>query len=226
MIGDATNQWCTMATDAPAQPQKRRVRKRIWIPAILLAVLALAVAWLVWRGTNAETAERNPASAADGAVSQLLSQDGRTFVRAAIVVPAPPAAVWKVVTDYNSHPKFIRYVKEESSQKRDDGRVHLTGVAHSRLWGDFPFERDVTHTEKPAQGEYAASWHEEGKAGFLVDRGGWKVLGLPDDQSLLIFTQQMEIEGYPNFLVRNILLDRAGAIVQSMRDEAATRGRR
>ena len=103
--------------------------------------------------------------------------------------------------------------------------MHLTGVLHSRLWGDFPFESDVTHTEKPAQGDYAASWHEEGKAGFLVDRGGWMVKRLPDDQSLLIFSLQMEIEGYPNFLVRNILMDRVGAIVQSMRDEVTKRGR-
>jgi uncharacterized membrane protein len=214
-----------MAIDAAGQPQKRRVRKRIWIPSALLGVLVLCVAWLAWRGTSAETVERNPASAADGAVTQLLSQEGRTFVRTAIVVPAPSAAVWRVVIDYDSHPKFIRYVTELSSQKRADGRVHLTGVAHSRLWGDFPFESDVTHAEKPAQGEYAASWHEEGKAGFMVDRGGWTVKHLSDDQSLLIFTLQMEIDGYPNFLVRNILMDRVGTIVQSMRDEVATRAR-
>jgi uncharacterized protein YndB with AHSA1/START domain len=214
-----------MATAAAAaQPPKRRVRKRIWIPSALLGVLVLFVGWLWWRGTSADTVERNPASAADGAVTQLLSQEGRTFVRTAIVVPAPPATVWKVVTDYDSHPKFIRYIAELSSEKRDDGRVRLSGVAHSRLWGDFPFQSDVTHAEEPAKGEYAASWHEEGKAGFLVDRGGWTVKRLPDDQSLLIFTLQMEIEGYPNFLVRNILMDRVGAIVQSMRDEVAKRG--
>jgi uncharacterized membrane protein len=212
-----------MAIDAAAHPRKRRVRKRIWIPSALLGVLMLSVAWLAWRGTNAETMERNPASAADGAITQLLSQDGRTFVRTAIVVPAPPATVWKVVTDYDSHPKFIRYIASISSQERDDGRVRITGVAHSRLWGDFPFESDVTHAEKPTQGEYAATWHEEGKAGFVVDRGGWTVKRLSDDQTLLIFTLQMEIEGYPNFLVRNILMDRVGAIVQSMRDEVAKR---
>src|SRR5207244_991854 len=147
--------------------------------------------------TIAETVERNPASAGDGAVTQLLTQEGRTFVRCAIVVPAPPAAVWKVVTDYDSHPKFIRYVSELSSKKFDDGRVRLTSVAVHDLWGDFPFVSDVTHADNPAQGEYTASWNEEGKSGFLVDRGGWTVKRLPDDQSLLIFNLQMEIQGYP-----------------------------
>lgn len=214
-----------MATDAAAQPQKRRVRKRIWIPSVLLALLVFGGTWLWWRGTSADTVERNPASAADGAITQLLTQGGRTFVRCAIIVPAQPEAVWKVVTDYDSHPEFIRYIAELSSQKLDDGRVRLTGVAHSRLWGDFPFESDVTHAEKPAQGEYAASWHEEGKSGFLVDRGAWTVKRLDADQSLLIITLQMELQGYPNFLVRNILMDRVGAIVQSVRDEVAKRGR-
>jgi hypothetical protein len=215
-----------MATDAPAQPQKRTVRKRIWIPSVLLALLVLAGSWAWWRGTNAETVERNPASVADGPVTQLLTQEGRIFVRCAIVVPAPPLAVWRVVTDYESHPMFIRYIGELSSQKLDDNRVRLTGVAHSQMWGDFPFEIDVTHDEKPAQGEYSARWHEEAKAGFDVDGGGWTVKRLPGDQSLLIFSKQTEIQGYPNFLVRTILMDRVGAIVESMRDEVAKRGQR
>jgi uncharacterized protein YndB with AHSA1/START domain len=217
---ESVNQRCTMATDA-AQFQKRRVRKRIWIPSVLLVVLVLFIGWLLWRGTSADTVEHNPASATDGAITQLLDKDGRTVVRTAIVVPAPAEAVWKVVTDYDSHPKFIRYVGAMASQKMGDGRVHLRGVLHSRMWGDFPFETDVTCTEKPAEGEYTATWHEENQPGFRVDRGGWTVKRLPDGQSLLIFTIQMEIERYPNFLVRNILMDRAGTIVESMRDEVA-----
>ena len=213
-----------MAT-AAAQPQSRRVRKRIWIPSAILAIVVLAGAWLWWRGTSAETVERNPASVADGAVTQLLTQEGRTFVRSAIVVPAPPAAVWKVVSDYDSHPKFNRYIAAMSSTRLDDGRVRLSGVARSRLWGDFPLEIDVTHTEKPAQGEYAASWHEQNKAGFVVDRGGWTVKSLPAEQSLLIFTMQAEIEGYPNFLINNILIDRVGTIVESVRDEVGRRAK-
>jgi len=212
-----------MTTGAAAQPTRRRVRKRIWIPSALLGVLLLSLGWLWWRGTSAETVERNPASAADGAVTQLLSQEGRTFVRSAIVVPAPPEAVWKVVTDYESHPQFIRYIAEQTSEKRDDGRVRLRGVARSRLWGDFPFQTDATHVEQPDQGEYAASWQEEGQAGFPVYRGGWTVKRLPDDQSLLTLTLQMEVQGYPSFLVRNILMDRVGTVVRSVRDEVARR---
>jgi hypothetical protein len=41
-----------------------------------------------------------------------------------------------------------------------------------------------------------------------------------------VFTLQMELQGYPNFVVRNILMDRVGTIVQSVRDEVARRGQR
>jgi len=212
-----------MATSA-VPPAKRRVRKRIWIPSVLLGALALFVLWLVWRGTSVDATARNPTSADEGAVTQLLNEGEGTFVRTAIIVPAPPAEVWKVVTDYDSHPKFIRYVSELSSRKIEGGLVRLTGIAHSRLWGDFPFESDVTHTEKPAEGEYAAGWDDEGRAGFLVDRGGWTLKRLPGERTLLVFRLQMEVEGYPNFLIRNILLDRLGTIVESMRAEVAKRG--
>ncbi len=212
-----------MSSAAAALPPKRRVRKRIWIPSVLLGVLVLAGGWIWWRGTHAETSERNPAAASEGPVTQLLSEGGHTVVRSAILVPAPAAAVWKVVTDYESHPQFIRYIADLKSRKLDDGRVQLIGMAHSRLWGDFPFDIAMTHVEKPAQGEYTATWNEESKGGFRVDRGGWTVKARGNEESLLIFTKEAAVEGFPDFLVRNIFLDRVGAIVESVRKEVAKR---
>lgn len=212
-----------MAT-AP-QPQKRRVRKRILIPSVLLAVLALATIWLYWRGTAADTVERNPSSPADGPVTQLFSQDGRTSVRCAIIVDAPTAAVWPVVTDYDSHSRFVPYIAQLSSQKLDDGKVRLTGVAHSRMWGDWPFEINVTESKQPDQGNYSATWDEPDKSGFAVNRGGWVLKPIGAKQTLLVFTKEAEFSGYPNFLIRNILMDRVGAIVRGMRDEALRRNR-
>ena len=212
-----------MASQTAPQPAPRRVRKRILIPSVLLAIAALAGAWLWWRGTFADTTVRNPASAAEGAVTQLVSQDGRTFVRSAIIVDAPPKDVWNVITDYDSHPRFIRYIAELSSRKLDDGRVRLIGVAHSRLWGDFAFEVDVTHDVPPPEGEYAATWHEENKSGFVVNRGGWELKPFGTGQTLVVFSKQSELAGYPNFVIRNILLDRLGAIVRAVRDETLKR---
>jgi uncharacterized protein YndB with AHSA1/START domain len=213
------------ASPGAPPPKRRRFRKRFWIPSALVAALLLAIAWAWWRGTRVETEIRNPANAAEGPVTQLIAQEGRTFVRTAIVVPAPPQDVWQVVTDYDSHPKFIRYVASLSSEKLDGEKVRLSGVAHSRLWGDFPIEVVVTHSERPAERAYEAVWREEGKAGLAVDRGGWTLTVLPNNESLLVFTKESEVHGYPNFLIRSILLDRVGTIVENVRDEVARRGR-
>lgn len=215
-----------MATDAaPAQPQRRRVRKRILIPSVLLAAALVGFVWLWWRGTMADTAPRNPLSVADGVVTQLLKLDeGVIAVRSAVIVDAPPEAVWRIVSDYDSHPRFVPHIAEISSSKLDDGRVRLTGMAHSRIWGDWPFEIDVTHKETPGE-FYSASWDEKDKTGFAVNRGSWKLKPVGDNQTLLAFTKQMEVPGYPNFVVRNILLDRLGSIVRAMRDEAVKRSK-
>jgi uncharacterized membrane protein len=215
-----------MAADAPpAKPQRRRVRKRIWIPSVLLAAVLIAFVWLWWRGTMADTAPRNPASVSDGVVTQLLQvNDAAIAVRSAVIVDAPPEAVWRVVSDYDSHPKFVPYIAELSSSKLDDGRVRLTGRARSRIWGDWPFEIDVVHTETPGK-SYQAEWNEKDKSGFAINRGSWKLTPAGERQTLLAFTKQMEVPGYPNWVVRNILLDRLGSIVRAMRDEAIKRNR-
>jgi uncharacterized membrane protein len=214
-----------MATDAATQPQpqKRRVRKRILIPSVLLLAIVVVFAWLYWRGSQAETTERNPASVADQSVTQLLTQDGRTFVRTALIVDAPPAAVWRVVSDYENHPKFMPYISQLSSQKLPDGRLRLTGVATTHLAVDWPFEIDVSHHEKPAQGEYSSGWHEQNKSDFTVNRGGWTLKPHGTNQTLLVFTTQAEMPSYPNFLIRNLLMNRVGALLTAVRDEVKKR---
>lgn len=215
-----------MTSDAGTQPQpqKRRVRKRILIPGVLLLGVAITFAWLYWHGTNAETAERNPSSAGEAPVTQLLNQDNRIFVRSAIVIDAAPADVWRVVSDYESHPKFMPYIAHLTSQKLPDGRTRLTGVATTHFTVDWPFEIDVTHVENATQGEYSSSWHEKDKSDFTVNRGGWTVKPHGAKQTLLVFAKQAEMPRYPNFLIRNILMNRLGDLVSAVRDEVKQRG--
>src|SRR5262249_50079180 len=162
-----------MATQAPVQPPTRRLRKRLAIPALLLFLLTISFAWLYWRGTTVETTPRNPRTAADGAVTQVLAQDGGTYVRCAIVVDAAPTHVWQVVTDYDNQADFLPYVSHVSSWRSGDGRVRVSGVAHSRIWGDWPFESVVTEKEDPERGNYTVSWSEESEGGMALNRGNW-----------------------------------------------------
>src|SRR5262245_29739136 len=120
-------------------PSRRRRRKRYVIPLALLLLLVVLAIVVYWRGTAGETVERNPRSSADGSVTQLITRDGQTFIRCAVVVDAPPQSVWQVVTDYVSQQDYLPYLSQIATKRREDGKVEITGIAHSRIWGDWPF---------------------------------------------------------------------------------------
>lgn len=198
----------------------RRVRKRIWIPLVLLVVLLGAFVVLYVRGTWADDIEKNPATAAEGTQTQLWrDKEGEIWVRCAIIVDAPAKQVWSVVSDHGEHARYLPYVSEVSAQKMEDGRILIKGVAHSRLWGDWPYESRVTHEKVEGKG-YIAHWDEKAEGALGLNRGRWEVRELEPGKTLLVFSLQAEAEGYPSFLIRNILMDRMHAVVKAMREQA------
>ncbi len=217
----------TPSTPPAEATQPQRAKKRIYIPLILIIlVVAVAIAAYV-RGTWADSIERNPATADAGTITQLHQKaNGNVEVRCAVIVDAPPKEVWAVVTDYPSHAAFLPYVKEVAGIRQADGRFLVKGVAHSRLYGDWPFESLTTHAELPGD-EYTTSWTEEEKDHdvFAASRGGWSVrpVGKDNKQTLLVFTLQVELQKCPNFIVRNIIMDRLHSLVKAMRDETLKR---
>jgi len=213
-------------TPVPQAAQPQRAKKRIYIPLILLVLLVLLGVGFYVRGTWADTVEKNPSGPDAGTVTQLLQKaNGNIVVRSAIVVDAPPKEAWAVITDYASHQQFLPYVSKVEATKEADGRFLIDGVAQSRIWGDWPFQSLVTHTESPDDAEYSTQWSEEDKDVFKVSRGTWTVT--PFDkakkQTLLVFTLQIELKNYPNFIVRNIIMDRLHSVLKSMRDETLRR---
>jgi uncharacterized protein YndB with AHSA1/START domain len=215
-----------MSSTPATQPGRpRRLKKRVLIPVVLLGLLLLLFAWLFVRGTWADSTARNPHSAAEGPVVQLLTgEPGRKEVRCALIVDRPPAEVWAVLTDYPHFADFFRYVSRIEVKSRTDQEVHLEGLAHSRLWGDWPFEVKVHHQTWPDKGAYVASWDDPDEE-LPVNRGSWVLepAGGGRDKTLIVYTLQIETRHYPAFLVRNVLLDRIARIVVSARDEVQRR---
>ncbi len=210
----------TASTAAP-----RRVKKRIVIPAVLVVLLLAVFAWLFVRGTWADAAERDPATATDDVVTQLYRDAaGQTSVRCAVAIDAPAEAVWAVITDYDHQAEFLPYVASLSGTREGAGKVHVAGVAHSRLWGDWPFDSHVTEHAEPDQGRYTITWDEKGEGELAVNRGGWAVRARRPHETLLIYTLDVQTAHYPNFLVRNLILDRLPAVVRAVRDEVRRRG--
>jgi hypothetical protein len=214
-----------MSSQTTAQPP-RRVRKRIYIPLLLLLLLIGFGAKVYVRGTVADDVEKNPASVAAGTVTQLLDAgNGSAVVRCAVLVDASPATVWQVVNGYDRHDQFLPYLSKVTATQAGNRKIRLDGIAHSRLWGDWPFHCLVLHTEAVDSQKYSASWNESDVGEFKLNRGSWDVSESHADasQSLLVFTLQIELKRYPNFIVRNIIMDRVGTVVRAMRDEAMKR---
>lgn len=203
----------TPGPDTPPKP--RRVKKRWMIPLILLVLIVALLLFAYVRGTWADSKTKDPKTSADGVITQLYQEpNGRKNIRAALVIDAPPAAVWAVVSDYANHDKIFRYVSKSEAARDPDGRYHLTGVAHSSLWGDWPYDTHVSHIESAGTGEFIASW-DEPSGPISVNRGSWAVkpAGGAADKTLLVYTLDVEVGGYPPFFVRNLVLDRIGKLM-------------
>jgi uncharacterized membrane protein len=199
-------------------PQRPHLKKRILIPAILIVLFAALVIGAYVRGTWADTSPRNPQTPAEGAVVHLYQRkDGAPQVRGAILIDAPADRVWAVIRDYPSHPRFMPYIFSLEAHPEERNRVFLSGVAHSRLWGDWPFKMHVDHLEH-ADKEYVASW--DGPSDVLtVNRGSWTVTAVNPQQTLVVLALDWEASGYAQFFINNLLLDRVPAMLTALRDE-------
>jgi ribosome-associated toxin RatA of RatAB toxin-antitoxin module len=210
-----------LSTPTPT-PGRRRVKKRTLIPVIMLGLVLALFLWAYVRGTWADTVTRNPDTSAMGAVTQLYrTPQCDVQIRSAILIDAPAASVWAVVRDYGNHPRFLPYVSAMAVQPQEGDRMYLTGVVHSRLWGDWPFAVHVDH-KTVADKEYSASWDEPSET-MAVNRGGWTLTATGPNQTLVVYTLQVEAAGYPNFFVRNLVLDRVSSVVSGLRDEVKRR---
>jgi ribosome-associated toxin RatA of RatAB toxin-antitoxin module len=209
----------SIPTNAPSQQRKKRY---LLIAARLLGLVAGLSLWLYVRGTWADPVTHNPATPAEGTVTQLYrTPQGDSQIGCAILVDAPATKVWTVIRAYASHPRLLPYVNELEVQPQESDRVFLTGVAHSRVWGDWPFAMQVNQRTE-ADGVHSASWDEPGWA-LAVNRRGWTVTAAGPRQALVVLSLQWETRGYPSFFLRNLLLDRLPKMPHSLRDEMCRR---
>src|SRR5262249_35723246 len=155
-------------------------------PALVLGLLLVFFLWMYVRGTWADTVPRNPQTPADGSITQLYhTPHGDVHVRCAILINAPVEKVWEVIRDYENHTRLLPYVSAMGMELKEGDRVHLIGVAHSRLWGDWPFAVNVDH-KKVSDKEYVANWDETSES-ITVNRGSWTLTATGRGQTLVVF---------------------------------------
>jgi uncharacterized protein YndB with AHSA1/START domain len=190
--------------DTPTRPALRHIRKRIAIPAAFIGVVVALLTWVAVRGNWTDAQARNPSSAADGVVTQLIrNTEGHKQIRAALIVSGPPERVWKVVTDYDHFSEIFPNLGASKGLRDPDGRWHLTGEVRSVV-GRWPMDLHVRHEE--SAGRFVASWDEPNGA-WKVNRGSWVVTPHGKSETLLEYNLELTVSPYPDFVVRAVMLE-------------------
>ena len=198
--------------DAPTQPLPRRIRKRIVIPTVLIGVVTALLLWGIIRGNWTDAESRNPSSAADDVVTQLLrTTEGRKQIRAAVIVSASPERVWKVVTDYNHFSDVFPNIGTLKGVRDPDGRWHVTGEVRS-IVGRWPMDVHVRHEESTAG--FVASWDEPHGA-WRVNRGSWVVTQHGPRETMLEYQLELKVSPFPDFVVRAVLLEQLKPVMRA-----------
>src|SRR5712671_577648 len=165
------------------QSSQALMKKRIVIPAVFIGVVMALLLWETVRGNWTDPQARNPSSAADGVVTQLIrTPEGRKQIRAAVIVSAPPERVWKVVTDYN----------------------HFSDVFPNLATSKGVRDLHVRHEESAPR--FVASWDEPHGA-WKINRGSWVVTPHGASETLLEYNLELRVSPFPDFVVRAVLLD-------------------
>ena len=199
--------------DSPTPPAPGRIRKRIAIPTVFIVVVVLLLLWGTIRGNWADSRSRNPSSAADGVLTQLLrSADGRKQIRAAVIVTGPPDRVWNVVTDYDRFSEVFPNIRASKGVRDPDGRWHLTGEIRS-IVGRWPMDLHVQHEEAP--GRFIASWDEPHGA-WRVNRGSWVLTQHGAGETLVEYNLELKVSPFPDFVVRAVLLGQLKPVMRAV----------
>jgi ribosome-associated toxin RatA of RatAB toxin-antitoxin module len=202
----------TSPPTTPAPPRRRR-KRWLLVPAALLALVLAAAAVAYARGTWADTRPHDPASPADGPVSQVYqAPDGGKEVRCAVLLPYPREQVWKVVTDYEHYGDFLPYLADLEVTPAEGG-CHMKGQAKSALPGWWPFEVDIRQ-EQTAE-RWSAGWDQPGDP-VRVNKGGWVLTPAGEGQTLLVLHLETEARGTPTFLIRNVYLHRLKEVLRAV----------
>jgi carbon monoxide dehydrogenase subunit G len=203
--------------DSPVPPPAKRMKKRIGIPAVFIGVVVVLLTWGIIRGSWTDPEARNPSSAADGIVTQLLqTPGGQKQIRAAVIVSAAPDHVWKVVTDYEHFSDVFPNISSSKGVHDPDGRWHVTAEVHSMV-GSWPMDLHVQQEESVEKS--VASWDEPHGA-WKVNRGSWVVTPHGNGETLLEYNLELKVSPFPDFVVRAVLLEQLKPVLRAVANRA------
>jgi ribosome-associated toxin RatA of RatAB toxin-antitoxin module len=213
-----------MSPPSPTPPVSRQYRRRWRLPLAVLVVLLASGAWFVVRGSWADPEKRFPRSVAAGPLTHLCRTPTGSGVHSAILIDLPAEKVWNVIQDFESHPRFLPFVSTIEIDRLEAELVRINGVAHSSVWGDWPFAMRIRYRAEP-NGGYSALWDEPSEH-LAANRGGWNISAKGEQETLVSLFIEVETTKYQRFFVNNLLLNRLSKVMLAVRDEAKLRAAR
>lgn len=144
---------------------------------------------------------------------------------ATAVIPAPPALVWSVVTDYDHYTRFVPMAEESGIVKADDEGA-VTRMVYRNPW---PLQNVVMlnqHRHEIAADHYKMSWTTL-ETNLSNSFGYWEIQPVPNNPrfSQIVYEMNFNVEWVPRSLALEISRGRAKAVVEAVRDEAMRRQR-
>lgn len=208
-----------------ARVGKRSLWRSPWGSAVVcLVVLVLVSVALYLRGTTMDEAERNPSTADDSRIVQLVAApNGGQRVRCAAVFEASVERVMAVLTDYKNFSAMFDSLfwdlVDVNVEAVAEGRSRMTATMKT-LVGAFPIE--VVLERVADGGEQAISW--DGSSSKLsVNRGSWTVKPLGPQQTLVVYALTVQVPPYPAFLINNVLLSQAPLVLDAVGERLAAK---
>ena len=174
--------------------------RRLLVPALTVLLLTGLGLTVFVRGTWADAAPREPASARDGPIARVVQTAEGKEVCAAIRLPFPTDEVWQAITDYEHYGDICSFIHGAELTRGPDG-CRVVGQARTPLPSDVPFTIELKHEQELF--EYRSSW-DECSGDVLVNRGGWVVRPAGEDETLLMLRLEVQVRGLPTFLLRNL----------------------
>ena len=177
-------------------------------PRRLLAILCAVVCW-------------SGAARADDVTVSVGHREDVYEVRGRFTTRASVDSVWRLLTDYERIPRFVKSMKQSTVERRDGPRVRIRQVASL---GAFPMKKTAWLTlevleEQPGRIAFRDTLGRD----FRTYRGAWELRG-DSTQTIVSYTLDATPKtAAPHWIGRGMMSHAARDLLEQVRAEAERR---
>jgi len=110
-------------------------------------------------------------------VTLRIQMDHRAMIEAECLIPAPPAVVWRVLSDYDHLSEIVPFLTESRVIGQRDGAKFLHQAGRGGLW---IFQRRFTVTFQVNERPESSITFKAIDGDFLTFEGFWRIEAQPD----------------------------------------------